>query len=61
MAFFNSILLLCPLAAARPIFAVVEKSVVWNGKYQIIKCNAGQPNSMASKLQALLPEVWNNL
>jgi len=61
MPFFNGMFLLFLLAATRPTFAQVDTSKVWSGKYQIIKCNAGQPDSMASKLQAILPEIWSNL
>lgn len=32
-----------------------------SGKYQILLCGAGQPNSKAAKLQALLPLVRQNL
>ena len=61
MPSFDGIFLLLLLAATPPTSAQVDMSVVWSGKYQIIKCNAGQTNSMASKLQAILPEVWSNL
>jgi len=61
MPSFNGIFLLLLLADTPPTSAQVDTSIVWSGKYQIIKCNAGQANSMASKLQAILPEVWSNL
>ena len=32
-----------------------------SGSYQIRNCNAGQINSKASALQALLPQIYNNL
>ncbi|KAL9135213.1 MAG: hypothetical protein Q9175_003597 [Cornicularia normoerica] len=32
-----------------------------SGKYQILLCGAGQPDSKAARLQALLPLIWQNL
>ena len=43
------------------IAAGADNSLVYSGKYEIRKCNAGQANSMASKLQKVLPMVWSNL
>jgi len=61
MPSFNGIFLLLLLAATPPTSAQVDTSIVWSGKYQIENCNAGQANSMASKLQAILPDIWSNL
>lgn len=41
--------------------ARADESLVYSGNYEIRKCNAGQPNSMASNLQRILPMVWSNL
>lgn len=61
MALFKKIVLLHLFVAVQLVLSQVDKSVVFSGEYQIIKCNAGQPNSMASKLQTLLPKIWTNL
>ena len=43
------------------IIAKRDNSIVYSGKYVIRYCNAGDPDSMASKLQEILPKIWNNL
>ena len=40
---------------------VSAEDTVSSGSYLITLCNAGHPNSRASKLQSLLPQVWNGL
>ena len=40
---------------------VIALDMVSSGNYLIHLCNSGQPNSYASKLQALLPRVYNGL
>ena len=32
-----------------------------SGNYRILKCNAGQEGSLASDLQILLPQIWENI
>lgn len=61
MAYFNAMVFLCLFSNTWQILAQVDMSIVGSGHYQIIKCNAGQTDSMALKLQTLLPEIWNNL
>ncbi len=49
------------LVLTTPINARADGSLVYSGEYEIRKCNAGQPNSMASKLQKMLPLLWSDL
>ena len=46
------------LAVLQPVHAV---DTVSSGNYLIHRCNSGQPGSEASKLQSLLPQVYDGL
>ena len=62
MVTIPSSLVLCIICLASVnLSSTVDMSIVRSGRYQIMKCNAGQPDSMASKLQAILPRIWVNL
>lgn len=41
--------------------SVIAEDTVSSGNYLIHMCNSGQPNSEASELQSLLPQVYNGL
>lgn len=41
--------------------SVIAEDTVSSGHYLIHMCNSGQPNSEASELQSLLPQVYNGL
>ena len=46
------------LAVLQPVHA---EDTVSSGNYLIHRCNAGQPGSQASKLQSLLPDVYDGI
>ena len=46
------------LAVLQPVHA---EDTVSSGNYLIHRCNAGQPGSQASKLQSLLPQVYDGI
>ena len=41
--------------------SVTAEDTVSSGNYLIHQCNAGEPNSLASKMQDLLPQVYDGL
>ncbi|CAD6591956.1 MAG: hypothetical protein ASARMPRED_005880 [Alectoria sarmentosa] len=51
---------LCIIALA-VLQSIRAEDTVSSGNYLITKCNSGQPDSEASKLQKLLPQVYNGL
>ena len=61
MYLFNRFYWLSAFASVPSAIAAIYDDYTSSGNYQILGCGAGQPNSQASKLQAILPHVYNNL
>ena len=49
---------ICALALLQPVHA---EDTVSSGNYLIHRCNSGRPGSEASKVQSLLPQVYNGI